>query len=294
MKEKSVVGGQAVIEGVLMRNKNIMAVAVRKANGSIKIKKETLKSVFFNHGLFKKPFMRGISNLIDTLFIGMKALNYSANEALDDEESKANNASKVSQKGMSTWQTVSTIIFSILFSVLLFILVPLWLTRLMTESHGLIFNMIDGVIRIAIFLIYILFISIFADVRRVFQYHGAEHKSVYCYEAGEKLIPKNVRKYSTLHPRCGTTFILLVLVISIVLFSLITHPSFIVKFAARIIFIPLIASVSYEVLHLGGKHFGKKWVKIIISPGLLLQKITTREPSEKQIEVAIAALKAVI
>ncbi len=309
---KSVIGGQAVIEGVMMRNKNQLAVAVRKADGRIVVIKESLTSLFFNHSVFKLSFIRGVTNLIDTLVIGIKTLNWSADQALDDEEaSEKKNAinfkgekrkkeeknlakEEKEQNSFSSWYLVGTLAFALLFSVLLFVILPLYLTRFLTESQGLIFNIIDGLIRIAIFLIYIAVISLFSDVRRVFQYHGAEHKSVYCYEAGKALTPKNVQTYSCLHPRCGTTFILLVLVISIILFSLITHPSWVVKFGVRIIFIPLIAALSYELLQFGGRHFSNPIVKIFVAPGLLLQRMTTRKPTKAQIEVAIAALKAVM
>ena len=304
---KSVIGGQAVIEGVMMRNKNQLAVAVRKADGRIVVKKEILTSLFYKHSFFKLPFIRGVTNLIDTLVIGIKTLNWSADQALDDEEAREekkekkelraenkNQKTQKNKKNLSTWHLVGTLTFALLFSALLFVVLPLYLTRFFTESQGLIFNLIDGLIRIAIFLIYIAAISLFSDVRRVFQYHGAEHKSVYCYEAGKKLTPKNVQTYSCLHPRCGTTFILLVLVISIILFSFITHPSWIVKFGVRILFIPLIAALSYELLQFGGRHFSNPVVKFFVAPGLLLQRMTTRKPTKAQIEVAIAALKAVM
>jgi uncharacterized protein YqhQ len=280
--EKPLVGGQAVIEGVLMMNKDQLAIAVRKSNGEIKIKKEEKKK-FFTNKIFKKPFVRGFTNLIETLVIGIKALNYSANEAMDEEDDK-----------ISTWQMVSSLFFAIIFSIALFIILPLFLTEFLTSSDGFLFNIIDGIIRIAIFIIYILGISFMSDIKRVFEYHGAEHKAVHCFESGKELTPENAQTFSCLHPRCGTTFVILVLVISVLVFSIVTHPSWIVKFLARIIFIPLIASVSYELLHLGAKHIKNKVVRAIIYPGMLLQKLTTRTPSLKQLEVAIAALKAVL
>ena len=291
-QKKSVIGGQALIEGVLMRNKTKIGIAVRKPDGSIKTKQETLSSIFFTHSFFKLPFIRGVVNLLDTIIIVMKALNYSANEALDDAPLTA--SKKTNASAMNAWHLATTFILALLFSILLFVILPLYLTSLFTDSHGFIFNLIDGILRIVIFFVYILVISLFPDVRRVFQYHGAEHKSVFCYEAGEKLIPKNVQKYSTLHPRCGTTFLIIVLIISIILFSVITHPSWIVKFGVRILFIPVIAALSYELLHLGGRYFHNPLVKLLVSPGLLLQKITTRQPTNKQVEVAIAALKEVV
>lgn len=343
MKDKLLVGGQAVIEGVMMKSPNKLATSVRRLDGSITTKQQRLKSIVYTNAFFKLPFIRGIVSLVETIVIGIKALNFSANIAIKDEEKKEameRKKEKLEAKKMvaggemkkilmakskkelrkelrerkrrekrekkrkkekkklkselNPWHMTLTIGLAILLAVGLFIVLPLYLTKLVTDSHGFWFNLIDGMLRIAIFLIYLGVITLLADVKTLFQYHGAEHKSIYCYEAGENLTVRNAKKYSCLHPRCGTTFILFVLVISILLFSIIVSPNFWVKFWVRIIFIPLIAGLSYELLRWGGKHHKNKIVRICISPGLGLQKMTTRKPNDKQIEVAIDALKRVI
>ena len=220
--------------------------------------------------------------MIETMVIGINALSYSANESIDKKEEK-----------LGKGAIALTIGVAALLAVGLFIVLPLFLTGLVTESDGILFNLIDGVIRIGIFLAYIGGISVMKDVRRLFQYHGAEHKSVFCYESGKKLTVKNAKKFSCLHPRCGTTFIIIVLVLSILLFSLVTSPSWVVKLLIRLAFIPVIAGLSYEFIRWASKYYDNPVVKALIAPGIAMQLLTTREPDNKQIEVAIKALKAV-
>lgn len=270
-------GGQAVVEGVMMRNKEKAAVAVRKPNNKIKV--ISLKPTKISK--VKIPFVRGICVLIDTLYLGMKALLISA----DEQETK--------KTKISNWGIYGSIIFSVLVSILVFIFLPLFLSRLLATNPDII-NILDGIFRIIIFTSYLLVISMSKDIRQVFQYHGAEHKVVHCYEDKKKLTVKNCKPYSTLHPRCGTAFIFIVLIISILVFTLIRFPNFWYKFLGRLILLPVVAGISYEILRLGGKYKKSKIMKIIISPGLLLQKITTKKPTDKQIEVAIAAAKKVI
>ncbi|MBW3013307.1 DUF1385 domain-containing protein [Candidatus Woesearchaeota archaeon] len=279
--EKQLVGGQAVIEGVMMKGKNKIAIAVRKPNKKIVVKKQKLDSKFYKSRLLNSFLIRGIFVLIDTLIIGISALSFSANEAVDKKEEK-----------LGKGAIALTIGVAVLLAVGLFIVLPLFLTRLVTESHGFMFNFVDGVIRIGVFLVYIGGISFMKDVKRLFQYHGAEHKSVFCYESGKELTVKNAKGFSCLHPRCGTTFIIIVLVISILLFSILTSPSWIAKFLIRLAFIPVIAAVSYEFIRWGAKHYDNPLVKMVIAPGLAMQLLTTREPDDKQLEVAISALKA--
>jgi len=279
----NLVGGQAVIEGVMMRNGDNIAIAVRKKDGSIKVKKEKYKIA--HHSFFKFPFIRGVVNLVDYTILGIKSLNWSANEAMDDEDET---------EKLSSWQIFGTILFSLCFALVLFLLLPLFLTGLLTSSHGFLFNLIDGGIRIVIFILYIYIISLMSDVKTVFQYHGAEHKSIHCLESGKKLTPENAQKFPGIHPRCGTTFIGIVLIISILFFSIVTHPSWFVKFLVRIIFIPVIAGVSFEILQFGAKHIKNKIVKAILWPGMMFQKLTVFEPNLKQLEVAIASLKGVL
>jgi uncharacterized protein YqhQ len=282
MKKQCNIGGQAVIEGVLMKNDNKIAIAVRKPNKKISVKKERMKPISSRIKFLGWPFFRGTVNLVEMLVIGIKALNYSAAESIEEKEEK------ITAKEF----TVTTIV-AVVIAVGIFILLPLYLTKL-TQTKGVVFNLIDGGIRIVLFVIYILAISLMKDVRRLFEYHGAEHKTVNCHEAGEKITVPNVKKYSTLHRRCGTTFILLVFVISIIVFSFVTSETFWIKFASRIVLLPVIAGIAYELLKLGAKYPHSLFMNLLIYPGLGLQKITTREPDKKEIEVAIAAFNAVV
>jgi uncharacterized protein YqhQ len=282
MKHKHSIGGQAVIEGVLMKNDDKIAIAVRRPDGKISVKKEKHVSVTKKLKFLGWPFFRGTVNLIEMLKIGINALNYSANESLGEEEAK-----------ITKTEFAVTTVIAIGVAVGLFILLPLYLTKI-TNTTGIIFNLIDGVIRVVLFVLYILAISLMKDVKRLFQYHGAEHKVVNCHEAGDKLTPSSVKKYTTVHRRCGTTFLLIVLVLSIIIFSLIVTDSFWIKFGGRILLLPVIAGIGYELLKLGARFPNSFLLNIFLWPGLALQKITTREPDEKQIEVAIKSFKAVI
>ncbi|MBT7903792.1 DUF1385 domain-containing protein [Candidatus Woesearchaeota archaeon] len=281
MAEKTYVGGQAVIEGVMMKNKNRVAVAVRNPKGKIEVKKLPYKPKWSKPKFAKLPIFRGFLNLVDTMVLGMKALNYSANASLEEDE-------KLTKK-----EIIGTSFFAILFAVGIFIVLPLYITKIFVDK-GFLFNLVDGVFRILIFLIYILLISLMSDVKRVFQYHGAEHKTVNCYEFGKKLTIENVSKCSLAHRRCGTTFIIIVLVISILVFSLILWENTLVKILGRIILIPIIAGVSYELLRLGARYEKNILLNILIVPGLWIQKLTTREPDKKQLAVAIKSLQAVL
>ena len=279
---KQELGGQAVIEGVLMRSPKRYAIAVRLPNKKIKVKKTNYKALTKRHKILNIPLVRGCISLFEMMVIGMKALTWSADQQEEHQEK------------MPAWQMGLSILFAVGATILLFILLPLWLTKFITTSKGFFFNLVDGFLRVLIFIIYILAISYMKDIRRVFQYHGAEHMAIHCLEHKKKLTPQNVRKFTTLHPRCGTSFIIYVLVISILIFSLIISPSWWVKFAARILLIPVIAGISYEVLKFSAKYNQHPLCKVFIYPGLLIQKITTKRPSKSQIEVAIASLKAVL
>jgi len=272
-----VIGGQALIEGVLMRNKDLIGIAVRKNNGKIKTEKQ--KFSLFNK-YRKIIFIRGIFVLLETLYIGTKSLIYSANEASDEKE-------KISNKEIFT-----SLLLSILFALGFFVFLPLFLTKLLVND-GILFNIIDGLIRVLIFIIYIIIISFMKDVKIVFQYHGAEHKAVHCYENKQKLTINNCKKFSTIHPRCGTNFLFIVLILSIIIFSFITAKNLYIKVFSRLFLIPVIASLSYELLRLGAKFENFFLLRLLTKPGLLLQKITTKEPDNKQIEVAISALNLV-
>jgi uncharacterized protein YqhQ len=271
------VGGQAVIEGVMMRNKSKFAVAVRTKEGNIKIKKE--ESSKFPK-FFQKPFIRGIVGLGYTLYDGIKALIWSSNQQLEVEE-------KLTKK-----EIIGTIGVSMLFAILVFVALPFFAANWI-HSEGVWFDILDGVIRIALFLSYLLIISSMKDVKTLFQYHGAEHKCIACYEAKKTLVVQNVKKYSRFHPRCGTSFLFVVLLLSIVLFALIRGPLW-MKFIGRILLLPIIAGISYELIKLSGKYKNNPIVKAFIAPGLWLQRITTKEPSDKQLEVGIKALEGVL
>ena len=286
--EKINVGGQAVIEGVMMRAPRAMAIAVRRPTGEIVVRKQEMIPLSERFPLVKLPIVRGAVALFHSLIMGVTALNFSANEAIVEEEGEE-------KKDLSTWAMAGTMAFAFGFGILLFFIMPLYLTKLMVPVIGdsnLIFNLVDGVIRVAVFLLYIWTISRMQDIQRVFQYHGAEHKSIFAFEAGEELTVENVRKYSCLHPRCGTSFLLIVMLISIVIFSLIPKLwPFYLKAGSRVVLLPVIAGVSYEILKWTAKHDSTPFVKFMISPGLALQRLTTREPDDSQLEVAIRSMQ---
>ena len=271
------VGGQAVIEGVMMRNKERFAVAVRLKNGSIKVLKQ--KSSKYPK-LFSYPFIRGIVGLLYALYDGIKALMWSSNQQLEEKEQ------------LTKREIIGTIIFSLLFAVAFFVIVPFFSARLISPE-GFLFHALDGLFRVVLFLGYLLLISFLKDVKTLFKYHGAEHKTIYCYENKQRLTVENVKIYSRFHPRCGTSFIFIVLLLSVFLFSLI-EGSAAVKLASRILLLPVIAGIGYELIKLSGRYSKKVLVKILISPGLWLQRITTKEPTDQQLEVGIAALNAVV
>jgi uncharacterized protein YqhQ len=296
MTKKHDVGGQAVIEGVMMRSKRDVVTAVRK-NGKIICKHDRLKKKSKFSQAF---FIRGIVNLFEMLVLGIKTLNWSASKQTDDDEE------------LSDWAIVLTMIVSFAFAILLFVFLPYaltYLTGVKETNNPIWFNLIDGIIKVGILVLYVYLISRLKDVKRVFQYHGAEHKAVFCYEAGKELTVKNAMKYSTLHPRCGTAFIMIVILIGIFLFSLIPiaiqsiFPDFIslslilkklILFPTRILFLPIIAGFGYEILKFGSKHQSNPIFRSLTLPGLWIQKITTQKPNKKQIEVALFALKKVL
>lgn len=287
-EEKKNIGGQAVIEGVMMRAPNKFVIAVRQPDGTIAVKRDDIK--LDSNKILKKPIIRGLIGLYDALVLGIKALNFSAEKAMPEEFEKNGKASKM--------ETFFSIFLGIALGILLFLYLPLQITELskklfpIVEHSFLVFNLVDGVLRIIFFVIYLLIISQMKDIKRVFSYHGAEHKCIYAYEAGKELTVENARCMSRFHPRCGTSFLLIVLIVSIFVFSLIPKDShFLIKFGSRIIFMPLIAGISYEILKLSGKHAGNVIVKILIAPGLWLQKITTREPDDAMLEVAMVSIK---
>lgn len=270
------VGGQAVIEGVMMRNKEKYAVAVRLPNGKVKVMKEH-SSTFPKW--FNVFFLRGVIGLGYTLYDGIRALLWSSNQNLGKED-------KLSKK-----EIIGTMAFSFISALLLFVALPFFTARFF-HAEGVWFNVLDGFFRTAIFLGYLAAISFMKDVRTLFQYHGAEHKTIYCYENKKELTVANVRKFSRFHPRCGTSFLFVILILSIVVFSFLSGPLWI-KLLGRIALLPVIAGLGYEALKLSSKYVDNLLVKTVIAPGLWLQRITTKEPTDRQIEVGIASLKAV-
>ncbi|MBI4139993.1 DUF1385 domain-containing protein [Candidatus Woesearchaeota archaeon] len=272
------VGGQALIEGVMMRSKNVVSMSTRKKDGSIVTK--TLRHTPLNVSKpYNYPIIRGSVGMIDMLVIGFKALNWSADQQLGKEE-------KITSR-----EIISTTFLALVGTFLIFVALPYYLSTLITTPDGVIFHIIDGLLRLALFVGYISLISLMSDVRTMFEYHGAEHKAVHCYESGKKLTPENVLRFPKEHPRCGTSFLIIVLAISIITFSIVRTDSSFWNVALRIILIPLIMGVSYEFLKLSAKNADGNMFKFIVAPGLWMQKITTREPNKKQAEVAITALK---
>jgi uncharacterized protein YqhQ len=300
------VGGQAVLEGVMMRAPRTMTVAVRTPSGEIMLKKDALKLMADKWKFLKWPILRGTIALFSSLALGMKALNFSANCALEEVKSGAEGRgpvavekekAKKTSKPMGDIAVGATMFLSLGLGLALFFYLPLYLTQAMknlmpiTQASSLMFNLVDGMIRISIFLLYIFAISRMKDIKRVFEYHGAEHKVIYAYESGEPLTVDNARKYSTLHPRCGTSFLLIVMVLSILVFSFVPKSApFYMKALSRFVLIPLIAGLSYEFIRFSSKKKDNPIIKAAIAPGLWLQRLTTREPSDDQIEVAVRAL----
>src|SRR6187200_1732797 len=289
MPDGAPVGGQAVLEGVMMRGVSVWAVAVRTPEGQIEVESEQLVPWAQRHRIWRLPVIRGVVALGESLKIGFKALAISANAQLEDDE-------EGEKEEISGGMWAGTVLVAVALAVGLFFVVPVGLTSLIKDQLGssLLFWLVEGILRTAIFIGYILAISKMPDLRRVFEYHGAEHKTISCYEAEDELVPARAKLYSRLHPRCGTSFLLIVMVLAIFVFAPIGLPAWYWLLASRILGIPLIAGLSYEVIKWAGKHRNKSWVRAIMWPGLMLQNLTTREPDLDQLEVAIRALQAVL
>jgi uncharacterized protein YqhQ len=294
-------GGQAVIEGVMMRGSKHMAVAVRKPNGEIEIHDEPLTAKIYTSKLGKLPFIRGLALLWDALGLGVRSLMWSADIALQEEKDEQDEAKEIKFEGAVAWGTVAT---SLAMAIGLFFVTPLFLTGLVdqwlepiVESNlqlNIISNVVEGIIRLLFFLVYLIAIGQLEDIRRVFAYHGAEHKTIHAYEAGIELTPENVRPFSLLHPRCGTGFLLMVMIISIFVFVMLGRPTLFWRIISRIVFVPIIAGISYEFLRWTAARYSNPIVRLLITPSLMLQKLTTREPDDSMLEVAILSLKTVL
>lgn len=289
--QKERVGGQAVIEGVMMRSPHYVTVAVRKPNGKIALKKDAYQSLTKRVKIFGLPIIRGGVILVESLVLGIKALNLSSTIAMEEMEKEKNKKTKKTDTGNKV-MIAGTLIFALGAGFGLFFYLPLLLTELIGIESGILFNLIDGAIRLIIFLSYLLLISLWKEIRRIFEYHGAEHKSIFAYEMGNPLTIQGVNDLSTQHPRCGTSFLLVVMLVSLIVFMILGKPDQLTDRFIRFLFIPLIGGISYEIILLSGKKYGEKISRILVAPGLWLQKITTKEPDHHQIEVALVALKA--
>lgn len=298
MKRKCSVGGQAVIEGVMMRGSSGVATAVRKTNGEIEVEFEKNIPLAKRNKFFSLPIIRGFITLIDSLILGIKTLNYSA--SFFEEENEEEELSKLDKWIESVFKDKTndvimgfSFLLSLMFSILLFFILPTFLAsglKKLNIQNNLVLNIFEGIIRVSIFLIYIYLIGKMEDINRVFQYHGAEHKTIFCYEQDEELIPENAQKQGRLHPRCGTNFLFLVMIVSIVLFSLTPWNSIIERIGYRIVLLPVVSGITYELIKWLGKSQGML-SRILAYPGLRLQKLTTKEPDLNQLEVAIVSLK---
>ncbi len=291
------VGGQAVVEGVMMRSPNHIAVSVRKPDATIKTRLKKYHTLTQRFKFLNIPIVRGVINLFEMMYLGTDSINFSANESLPPEE---NNGEK---KGttLGAFSFAISMIVALALSIFLFKFVPLLLTSLLEDKISLvkenfiIFNLIDGALKMTIFLGYLYLLTLWKDFRRIFEYHGAEHKSIFNYEQNEPLTPQNAKKKSRFHPRCGTSFILIVFLISILVYTFVPkQENFLANFGLRLAFLPLIAGISYEYLKLSAKHAENLIVKALIAPGLFFQKLTTKEPDLTQLEVAIASLNSVL
>lgn len=275
-------GGQAIIEGVMIRGRTHLVTAIRKPDGSIGIDKQPLPRLYTGKAR-SWPLVRGVIVLIESLVFGIRTLMFSANEALEEEGEK-----------VGGWWVWFMLTVSLAFAVALFFLSPLFITRLLHIGNPLLFNLTEGGVRLAIFVLYLWAVSLMPDIRRVFAYHGAEHKTVNGYEAGAALEPAAVKGYSKAHVRCGGSFLFVVLIIAVVVFAMVGLPKLWIMVLARVVLVPVIAALGYEVIYFGARHTGNIFVKIILAPGMWVQSFTTREPDEKQLEIAIAAMKTAV
>ena len=284
MTKRFYYGGQAVIEGVMMRGRKAMVTAVRRPNGELAMDTQTLAGIY-SGWMRRTPLIRGIIVLIEALVLGIKTLLYSANVSLEEEEEE-----------ISGWLVWLLVAVALAVAVVLFFMAPLFLTKLLDPyiHSSLVFHLIEGFIRLAIFIAYLKLMSLLPDIKRVFAYHGAEHKAVNAYEDGAPLEIEATRKYNTAHVRCGTSFLFVVLIIAIIVFALVGLPSLWLMVLSRFLLIPVIAALGYEIIYFGNKHIDNRIVRAILAPGLWLQRLTTREPDDNQLEVALSALRKVV
>jgi len=294
--EETLVGGQAVLEGVMMRSPHAWGIAVRKPSGEMAVHSEPLERLSEKHKWMGWPVVRGVITLGHAMSLGLKALRYSANIALDQVQDQVQPEPKSGGKKLeiSGWIAAVNILISVGFFIFMYKFLPLLAATELKKLNPLfgeriVFNLVDGLIRIALFLLFIWATSLLKDIRRVYQYHGAEHKTVFAFEGGDPLQTVAVQKYSTYHPRCGTSFLMTVMIISIAVYTLVPAVTFWGRFAARIVLLPVIAGLSYEIIRFAAKHRGSLFA-LMTAPGLWLQRITTQPPADDQVECAISAL----
>ncbi|MEE0548261.1 MAG: DUF1385 domain-containing protein [Peptococcaceae bacterium] len=279
-------GGQALIEGVMMRGKHTQAMCARLEDGRIVSEVEEFTLLSQRNKFLSLPLVRGVCSMVDSLISGMQAIVWSTNVSLAEDEE---------EEELSPMEIAVTLIISLGLGVLLFFLLPVVIAHFLQPliPGNFLQNIFEGIVRVGVFLLYLVLITRMKEIRRVFQYHGAEHKTIHCYEAGEELTPENAMKHTRLHPRCGTSFLFIVMVISIFVFALVGVENFAWRLLSRVILLPVIAGVSYEVLRFCGKHMDKAWVRAIAWPGMQLQRLTTAEPDRSMLEVAIHSLQKV-
>ena len=289
MSSNSAIGGQAVLEGVMMRSPSNWSLAVRKPDGEIAEVNHPIQSVMARHWFFRLPVIRGVIALGESLAIGFRALAISANYAAQEEGEEGEVSTELSRGAI-----IFAFAIAIGFALMLFKVTPALITSWLPVETTSWFVIVEGLIRVSLFIAYLLVISLLPDLRRVFQYHAAEHKVINAYEAGEELVPEKVQRFSLIHPRCGTAFLLWVMVIAIFVFAFLGRPPLHWLIASRILLLPLIAGLAYELIRFAGKHTGNRFLMALLAPGLWLQRLTTREPSLDQLEVSISALKDVL
>ena len=293
-KEDIVIGGQAVIEGVMMRSPKFLTIALRRADGGILVKKNPYIALTKRKRWLNIPIVRGAIVLVESLYLGLKALTFSADQAMEEKvteaTSQADHEIKSMGKAFGTLWPILMVIVGVSLGMGLFFYLPLIITDFLGVKGGILFNLVDGMVRIGIFLVYIWAIGLWKETRRIFEYHGAEHKSIATFEVGEELTINNARRHTTVHARCGTSFLVVVMIVSIGIFIFLGKPTTIAERLTRFLFIPLIAGISYEIIKVSS-HSGNRLIQLLVKPGLWLQKITTREPDDGQLEVAIMALK---
>lgn len=290
------VGGQALLEGILMRSPNHNIIAVRKPSGEIEEKKEFYQNLIKRYRSLDIPFIRGVINMIEMMLIGTKALNFSSLIAMEEDQQEKEKGSN-----LTNISVVISMIVGLAMALVLFKFIPLWVTDLLSnyfvllKENYLVYNLLDAFLKTGIFIGYIALMTLIPEIKRVFMYHGAEHKSIMTYEKGLPLTVENAKKQTRFHPRCGTSFILLVFLISILIFTLLPkNPDFLLNFSTRLLALPLVAGVSYEILKLSAKKSENWFFRLIASPGLLMQRLTTKEPDEKILEVGLHSLKLAI